>query len=112
VDRTNHLDSLANLVRDGLITFHNYGQQKEVIKSHLRDMVREKMGEKTPVWRKLTGHDHYFHSLAYLSTSVKFYRGEFVGHKTEEARTVLAYGAINLGGQSRANLWGHQSRAY
>ena len=112
VDRTGHLDSLANLVRGSLITFYNFGQQKDTIKSHLRDMVREKNGEKTPVWRKLTGHDHYFHSLAYLSTSVKFYRGEFVGHKTEEARTVLAYGAINLGGQSRANLWGHQSRGY
>ena len=46
VDRTGHLDSLANLVRGSLITFYNFGQQKDTIKSHLRDMVREKMGRK------------------------------------------------------------------
>jgi len=113
VDRTEHLDTLANLIRKAQVRFYNFGQQKEVIKSHLRDMVREKNGEKTPVWRKLTGQDHYFHSLAYMTTAIKYFNGEFAGFRTEETPlTVLSYGSVSIGLQSRLNLWGHQSRAY
>lgn len=76
-------------------------------------MVREKNGEKTPVWRKLTGQDHYFHSLAYMTTAIKYFNGEFAGFRTEETPLmVLSYGSVSIGLQSRLNLWGHQSRAY
>lgn len=107
VDRTEHIDTLANLIRKGLAAFYNYGQQKETIKMHLRDMVREKNGEKNPIWRKLTGKDHYFHSMAYATTAVKYYRGDFTGYKEESAKTALYYGGTNIGRQT-TNLWGHR----
>jgi len=109
VDRTEHLDTLANLIRKSLVQFYNYGQQRETIKAHLRDMVREKNGEKNPTWRKLTGKDHYFHSMAYTSTAIKYYTGEFTGyHQETTPNTVLHFAGVNMGNQSTGNLWGYR----
>lgn len=109
VDRTEHLDTLANLIRKSLTNFYNYGQQRETIKAHLRDMVREKNGEKTPTWRKLTGKDHYFHSMAYTTTAIKYYTGEFTGyHEETTPNTVLHFAGVNMGNQATGNLWGYR----
>ena len=89
VDRTEHLDTVAKLCRDGLIEFFNYGNQKELIKEHLKDMVRDVTPEKPAVWRKLTGADHYFHALAFLTTGVKYFTNEFTGYKEEPIKTTL-----------------------
>lgn len=89
VDRTDHLDTVAKLCREGLIEFFNYGVQKELIKNHLKDMVRDVTPEKPAVWRKLTGQDHYFHALAFLTTAIKYFTNDFTGYREEPIKTTL-----------------------
>jgi hypothetical protein len=109
VDRTEHLDSVARLCRGGLFEFFNFGNQKELIKEHLKDMVRDVTPEKPAVWRKLTGQDHYFHALAFLTTAVKYFTNDFTGYREEPIKTTLY-----LAGQDiqlpQGGLYGRESK--
>lgn len=66
IDRTTMIDYVANGVRGRGYTFNGYGDDKGIISSHLRDMVRDVPDEGAARWVKLTGEDHYFHSMAFL----------------------------------------------
>ena len=89
VDRTEAIDSVAKLCRNNNIEFFNYGQHKELIKNHLKDMVRDTVPEKPAVWRKLTGQDHFFHAIGYLTTGVKYFNNDFTGYKEQEVRSII-----------------------
>ena len=89
--------------------FFNYVNQKELIKDHLRDMVRDTTPEKPAVWRKLTGQDHYFHALAFLTTAVKYFTNDFTGYKEQAVKTHLFFGGQDLL-LPDANLYGRQSK--
>lgn len=70
--RTMLLDTVAQGIRTGAWSFSGYGLDKEIVITHLMDMVREEgQGEEEPVWVKLNGNDHYFHSLAYLVAAMR-----------------------------------------
>lgn len=69
VDRTMALDAVSEAVRHEKIKFYGYLNQHDTIVSHLRDMVRDDGSEKVR-YIKLSGNDHYFHSLAYALTAV------------------------------------------
>ena len=96
VDRTEAIDSVAKLCRSNNIEFFNYGQHKELIKNHLKDMVRDTVPEKPAVWRKLTGQDHFFHALGYLTTGVKYFNNDFTGYKEQEERRNIFVMGQNL----------------
>ena len=84
---------------------------EEVIKNHLTDMVREEEPKKKAVWKKLTGADHFFHALAFMTTAVKLHTGAFVGHKPEESRTsVLILPTSVHQGDSNKDLYGRVKR--
>ncbi len=87
IDRTEHLDTLAGLVRTGAIRFSGYEDQTDTILEHLKDMVREEEPEKKAVWRKLNNNDHYFHALAFLTSAVKLHTGDYTGHKEAQPRS-------------------------
>lgn len=71
VNRTAALDEVAKFVRSARMTFVNYGDRGSLIVKHLTDMVRhEEEGEKA-VWKKQTGEDHFFHSLAFMIAGKK-----------------------------------------
>lgn len=117
VDRTEHIDTVAKLCREGRIEFFNYTTQKELIKNHLKDMVRDTTPEKPAVWRKLTGQDHYFHALAFLTTAVKYFTNDFTGYREEAVKTCLYFGGQDLqlpqsglyGRQGKGGLYGEVS---
>ena len=117
VDRTEHIDTVAKLCREGRIEFFNYTTQKELIKNHLKDMVRDTTPEKPAVWRKLTGQDHYFHALAFLTTAIKYFTNDFTGYKEEAIKTCLYFGGQDLqlpqsglyGRQGKGGLYGEVS---
>jgi hypothetical protein len=71
VNRTGILDLVASSVRDGKANYHGYAHQEEIIREHLRDMYRDEEPEKPAKWVKLTGTDHYFHSLAFYRASIE-----------------------------------------
>lgn len=92
-DRTKMIDKAARHVRKQLVEINGYGPHERQIIDHLRDMVRIEEPEKPAVWQKLSGHDHFFHALAYFIFSIKM--SDFVSklrHK-ETRSTVLAIGA-------------------
>jgi hypothetical protein len=74
-NRTRMLDAVASLIRKRNTTFVGYTQYERMIIDHLMDMARDDNGEKGAIWKKLTGKDHFFHSLAYLFYSVRIRDG-------------------------------------
>lgn len=66
VNRTMVIDKVAESVRSNMVTFSGYGTDREVIKKHLRDMIRDAPPEGEAKWLKLSGEDHYFHAMAFL----------------------------------------------
>lgn len=70
--RTMLLDTVSIGIRTGTWQLSGYGMDKEIVITHLMDMVREEgSGEEEPVWVKLNGNDHYFHSLGYLVAAMR-----------------------------------------
>lgn len=94
VQRTWHLDQLVTKIRNRRISISGYGAQKELIIEHLRDMVRESKDEEIPVWKKLNGKDHYFHSFAYCTQAmIQFFDGK---NASSNSNSTLYLGGINV----------------
>ncbi len=70
INRTFFIDSVANAIRDKTTSIQGYDGNKKVVVEHLRDMYREVGDDQKARWFKLTGQDHYFHSLVYLFAAV------------------------------------------
>jgi hypothetical protein len=66
VDRTRALDTVARLVRTRKVKFEGFGIHRQLVVDHLRGMVRIETKETTPIWKKITKEDHFFHALGYL----------------------------------------------
>lgn len=109
VDRTEHIDTVAKLCRDGRFEFFNFTNQKDLIKDHLKDMVRDTTPEKPAVWRKLTGQDHYFHALAFMTTAIKYFTNDFTGYREEAVKTCLYFAGQDLM-LPQGNLYGRQGK--
>jgi hypothetical protein len=95
-NRTALIDEVARLVRLHRIRFSGYGQQKNTITEHLKDMVRDENPEKPATWVKLTGNDHYFHALAFLIAGVKL--KEYESGKYSDPRSTLYVEVANITG--------------
>lgn len=92
VQRTWHLDEFVADIRSGLINFSGYGNLKELIIAHFMDNYRVDKPDALPIWDKLKGIDHYFHSAGYAYRAKKRYYGE----DTEtEQKTSLIFGGLN-----------------
>lgn len=63
-NRTAALDRVRSVIVNQQAVLAGYGQYRETIITHLRDMVRDEKPETEPEWKKLNGNDHFFHSMA------------------------------------------------
>jgi hypothetical protein len=70
-NRTKMIDDVVGRIRSGRVTMRGYGDQRQLVINHLRDMVRDEAPEKKAEWKKLTGQDHYFHAMAYLNFALR-----------------------------------------
>lgn len=93
--RTKMIDDVASLVRKRQMSMVGYGQYESQIVSHLMDMVRIETAETPAVWNKLTGEDHYFHSLAFNVLARRMH-GLRELNKDAEIRWMYGVGGINL----------------
>lgn len=100
-NRTDLLDTVANLIRRRRVRLSGFGTQREVIKEHLKDMVRDESPEKPAAWIKLNGQDHYFHSLGFAFTAVKIYTGDYTGPggARPEVRSTIFIGGVDMSAQ-------------
>jgi hypothetical protein len=98
MNRTKMLDAVAKIFREHTIKMNGYSHQKEIIKEHLRDMVRDEQPEKPAVWIKNQGHDHYFHAIGYYRAAAAI-RGIILMQEEEEPRSVVDFTVIDLGKQ-------------
>lgn len=65
-NRTNAIDYIKDKINSHEMRFYGYTNYQSVIIEHLRDMYRDDKKENNqPMWIKMTGNDHFFHSLAY-----------------------------------------------
>lgn len=63
-NRTLLLDRIHTLINNHKLVLSGYRDQKETLITHLCDMVRDEQPDVEAVWKKITGADHYFHSMA------------------------------------------------
>lgn len=117
-NRTMMLDTVAGSVRKRKIDFYGYGRHQRVILDHLQDMVRlehevnEKTKDEIPArWQKLTGNDHYFHSLAYLLFALRINLA--IEYRQDDARTQADAQnvIISMGNASRLGMQRGQRRS-
>lgn len=92
-NRTALIDEVSRVIRLSRIRFSGYGQQKQTITDHLKDMVRDENPEKPANWVKLTGNDHYFHALGFLLFGIAL---QETVHSTEEQRTSVVVRPLSL----------------
>lgn len=71
VNRTMALDRVMTKVKKRELELSGYGEKKQVIEDHLRDMVRDESPDQKVKWIKLKGNDHFFHAMGYLLVSTK-----------------------------------------
>lgn len=66
VNNANLFDRLQSAINGQKMVISGYLNQREILISHLTDMKRDELPEKGEViWRKNSGNDHYFHSMAF-----------------------------------------------
>lgn len=97
VNRTSVIDATVGIIRKARIRFRGYTNQRTIISDHLKDMVRDEQPEKPAKWIKLTGQDHYFHALIFLTAGMKLKELEN-GLISDNRSTVAVFGANLHGG--------------
>jgi hypothetical protein len=59
------LDRLHSAFGHRRLILSGYQGQKETVLAHVTDMIRDETPDSEAVWKKNTGSDHYFHSMAF-----------------------------------------------
>ena len=93
-NRTTAIDKVATSVRNRTHRFMNYGSHEATIITHMGDMIRVEREEDDAVWNKLTGEDHFFHSLVFGS----------IGARHHEVENMSGSGVGAMFGLSTANM--------
>lgn len=71
VNRTQAIDAQVRAILRRETTLSGYGSLRSVVTEHLCDMVRVERDEKPAVWEKLTGNDHFMHSLVLMRAAAR-----------------------------------------
>ncbi|RWM27932.1 MAG: hypothetical protein EOR77_30905 [Mesorhizobium sp.] len=91
-NRTLMIDAIVGDIRNRRIEFAGYGNKKAIIQTHLQDMVRIELPEQPAKWNKLTGEDHFFHSLGYLKHALRIKQWVNNQEEQEERQMALLFG--------------------
>jgi len=59
------LDRLHSAISHRHLVISGYQGQRETVINHLTDMIRDESPDSEATWKKNTGVDHYFHSMAF-----------------------------------------------
>lgn len=108
--RTSILDRLLWMFSHKAIILSGYTYQKEVLKTHLKDMVRDEHSPDAEAeWKKTTGSDHYFHAMALSLLARRVCEHMYATQAEEVATTTLFVGGAwggthNLGPSSQKSL--------
>jgi hypothetical protein len=71
INRTKAIDDQVRAIQRKGTTLSGYGGLESVLIEQLCDMVRVELPDQPASWEKLTGNDHFLHSLALQRVSVK-----------------------------------------
>jgi hypothetical protein len=71
INRTKAIDDQVRAIQRKATKLEGYGALESVIVEQLCDMVRIELPDKPASWEKLTGNDHFLHSLVLQRVSVK-----------------------------------------
>lgn len=96
INRTKCLDEVSRSFRDRMIKLYGFSYQREIIKTHLRNMVRDEKPEQPAVWLKLEGPstpDHYFHAIGYYKVALKL-KDLIATRASEEIRSMVGCEAV------------------
>lgn len=93
LQRTLHFDELVADIRAGAVSISGYGNYKESIVEHFRDMVRIDKPESIPIWEKLTGVDHWFHAAGYAYRAKKRHYFDYTSKPT---KSTLIFGGLGF----------------
>lgn len=103
-NRTQIIDAIVGDIRKQRIEFTGFGNKKQIIQTHLQDMVRIELPEQAAKWVKLTGDDHFFHALGYLKHSLRIH--EFISNLDEkdDRQMAMILGLVSTVQQNEAAL--------
>lgn len=104
VNRTSALDEVAKAIRTNKMYFKNYGDKERLILRQLTDMVRVEEESAKPVWKKQTGDDHFFHSLAFMIAGKKL-ADHIIFNSVLDIRTMVSAQAVDTKTNSSENLY-------
>jgi hypothetical protein len=88
INRTRAIDSQVRAIRNKTMEMAGYGGLQSVVVEHCCDMVRIEADEKPATWEKLTGSDHFMHSLTLMRASIKV--TDVVNLDAEVPQTLIA----------------------
>lgn len=97
------LDRLHSLITHHRVGIAGYLGQKETVINHLTDMIRDEAPDEEAVWKKNSGQDHYFHSMAFNLLSRRVSEHLFATSVSTIA-TIPSYGAASFGSDHGADL--------
>ncbi len=104
VNRTAALDEVAKAIRSNNMHFANYGDKQKMITRQLTDMVRhEEEGEKA-IWKKQSGDDHFFHSLAFMIAGKKL-ADHIMFNSVLEVRSMVSTQTVDINSRGSDNLY-------
>lgn len=89
INRTAAIDAQVRSIQRRGTEFYGYGGLAQVVIEHCCDMVRIETDEKPATWEKLTGSDHFLHSLVLMRASIKARELVLLEQKTE-ARSLVS----------------------
>jgi hypothetical protein len=89
INRTSAIDTFIRSI-NGIdpIRLTGYGSLGPVVIEHLCDQVRVEVDDKPAVWEKLTGKDHFLHSLVLMRAGIKI-RQVIIMTRTDVKRTLM-----------------------
>lgn len=100
IDRTAALDSIQRGINNHTIQMLGYGELKETVIAHLRDMYRDDDISGSPRWVKMNGNDHFFHTMGYAMIAPEIKRiSDFLSPtvETNNNSCVLTFGEYTKG---------------
>jgi hypothetical protein len=92
-NRTLILDRMHMLITNHKLVMSGYTSLKETIIAHLTDMVRDEQPDIEAEWKKITGNDHFFHSMALNLLARRVCEHMFHVDKSEVATSSMIIGA-------------------
>lgn len=96
ISRTAAIDAQVKAVQRRSTEMRGYGGLEQVVIEHLCDMVRIEADEKPATWEKLTGADHFMHSLVLMRASVRARELVLLKEQTE-VRSLVGLVAVRGG---------------